>query len=175
MVLDRTRVASARRVPHVATAYRNQAPRYDPRSGEGARINGGRFTPPGSFATLYPCETRSCVVAELTRQGTLHVVGVEGLLPRVLYEYELDLHRVLDLTDRRVRDHLGITDRDLIGEDRSTGQQIGAEAYASGDQAIRTFSATGVDTVLVVFPELVGGGLINVELIEEWNGIADLA
>jgi hypothetical protein len=32
------------------------------------------------------------VVVELTWQGIRHVVGVEGLLPRVLYRYELDLH-----------------------------------------------------------------------------------
>jgi len=39
----------------------------------------------------------------LTRQGARHVIGVEGLLPRVLYRYELDLHRVLDLTDPDTR------------------------------------------------------------------------
>jgi RES domain-containing protein len=175
MALDRTRVTTASRVPHVATVYRNQSPRYDPRSGEGARINGGRFTPSNSFPTLYLCDTRPCVVAELTRQGARHVVGVEGLLPRVLYRYQLDLHRILDLTDERLRDHLGITERDLTGDDWSVCQQIGAEAHATGDQAIRTLSATGVDTVLVVFPELVGGGLVDVELIERWDSIADLA
>jgi RES domain-containing protein len=87
MTLDRTGI-TAPRITHAGIAYRNQSPRYDPRSGEGARINGGRFNPPG-FPTLYLCETRPCVVAELTRQGTRHVVGVEGLLPRVLYRYEL--------------------------------------------------------------------------------------
>ena len=147
MVLERTRIATAPRVARPATAYRNQAPRYDPRSG---------------------------VVAELTRQGTRHVVGIEGLLPRVLYRYELDLHRVWNLTDGQTRDHVGITIRELVGNDWSTCQQIGAEAYASGDQAIRTFSATGVDTVLVLFPEPIGSGLVEVELIERWENIADL-
>lgn len=103
MALDRTRIATAPRVAHAVSTYRNQSPRYDPRSGEGARINGGRFNPPGSFPTLYLCETRGCVVAELTRQGTRHVVGMEGLLPRVLYRYDLELHRVLDLTDSDTR------------------------------------------------------------------------
>lgn len=37
------------------TGYRNQAPGFDPRSGEGARRFGGRFNPPGSFPTLYLC------------------------------------------------------------------------------------------------------------------------
>ncbi|MEX1163944.1 MAG: RES family NAD+ phosphorylase [Nitriliruptor sp.] len=175
MVLDRSRIATAPRVAHVATAFRNQSPRYDPRSGEGARINGGRFNPPGSFPALYLCETRPCVVAELTRQGTRHVVGVEGLLPRVLYRYELDLHRVLDLTDAATRTHLCITKDELVADDWRVCQQLGTEAHAVGDQGIRTYSATGVDTVLVVFPELLGGSLIEAELVERWDDLADLA
>jgi RES domain-containing protein len=175
MALDRTRIATAPRVAHAATAFRNQSPRYDPRSGEGARINGGRFNPPGSFPTLYLCETRPCVVAELTRQGTRHVVGVEGLLPRVLYRYELDLHRILDLTDPDTRTQIGITVDELAADDWTVCQQLGTEAHTLGDQGIRTYSATGVDTVLVVFPELLGGSLTTVELVERWDDLADLA
>lgn len=78
------------------------------------------------------------------------------MLPRVLYRYELDLHRVLDLTDEQIRQLVGLTEGVLTGDDWSLCQQLGTEAYASGDQAIRTFSATGVDTMLVVFTELLG-------------------
>lgn len=175
MALDRSRIATAPRVAHAGTAYRNQSPRYDPRSGEGARLHGGRFNPPGSFPTLYLCESRPCAVAELARQGTRHVVGVEGLLPRVLYRYELDLHRVLDLTDPDTRTQLGITTDEIVGDDWTVCQQLGTEAHAVGDQAIRTYSATGVDTILVVFPELLGGSLTEVDIVERWNGLADLA
>jgi hypothetical protein len=76
--------------------------------------------------------------------------GVEGLLPRVLYRYELDLHRVLDLTDPDTRTNLGITRDELIADDWTVCQQLGTEVHAVGDQGIRTYSATGVDTVLVV-------------------------
>lgn len=175
MVLDRARIATVPRVVHAGTAYRNQSPRYDPRSGEGARLNGGRFNPPGSFPTLYLCETRPCVVAELTRQGPRHLVGVEGLLPRVLYRYELDLHRALDLTDPDIRSLLGITVDELVADDWMQCQELGTEAHALGDQGIRTYSATGVDTVLVVFPELLGAGLTEVKLAERWDDLADLA
>lgn len=174
MALDRARIATAPRVAHAVSAYRNQSPRCDPRSGEGARINGGRFNPSGSFPTLYLCETRSCVVAELTRQGSRHVVGVEGLLPRVLYRYELELHRVVDLTDPDTRSRIGITTDELVTDDWTVCQQLGTEAHALGDQGMRTYSATGVDTVLVVFPELLGGSLTEVELVERWDGLADL-
>ena len=175
MSLDRTLIATAPRTAYTVTAYRNQSPHYDPRSGEGARLNGGRFNPPGSFPVLYLCETRPCAVAELTRQGTRHVVGVEGLLPRVLYRYELDLHRVLDLTDETTRRHLTITEDELVADDWALCQQLGTEAHAVGDQSIRTISATGVDTVLVVFPELLGGSLTEVEQLERWDDLADLA
>jgi RES domain-containing protein len=94
----RGRLATSPRTALVTSAVRNQAPRYDPLNGEGGRIHGGRFNPPDSFPALYLWETRSCAIAELRRQGLRHVVGVEGLLPRVLYRYELDLQRVLDLT-----------------------------------------------------------------------------
>lgn len=173
MPLDRSMIATAPRVAHVTTAFRSQSPGYDPRSGEGARINGGRFNPPNSFPTLYLSESRPCAVAELTRQGARHVVGVEGLLPRVLYRYELNLSRVLDLTDPEVRAHIGTDHADLTGDDWAVCQQVGAAARASGDQAVRTVSATGVGTVMVVAPELAGAGLVRVELIERYTA-ADL-
>jgi RES domain-containing protein len=173
--LDRAKLATAPRTALSTTAVRHLSPKYDPRSGEGARLNGGRFNPPDSFPTLYLCETRPCAIAELTRLGTRQVVGVEGLLPRVLYRYELDLDQVLDLTDQQVREHIRVAMADLTGEDWSLCQAIGTDAHAAGDQAIRTYSATDVDTVLVVFPELLGSGLVNVELVERWDTASDLA
>lgn len=62
-----------------------------------------------------------------------------------------------------------------MADDWALCQQVGSEAYGVGDQAIRTYSATGVDTVLVVFPELLGGSLTEVELVERWNDLTDLA
>ncbi len=167
--IDVTRVATASRSTLSVTAVRHVSPRLDPRSGEGARIHGGRFNPPSSFPVLYLCETRPCAVAELQRLGQRHVVGVTGLLPRLLYAFDLKLERVLDLTDDVVREHVGITRADLVADDWATCQELGTEVHAAGDQAVRTFSATGVDHVLAVFPELVGLGLRDVRLVEEWD------
>jgi RES domain-containing protein len=100
---------------------------------------------------------------------------VEGLLPRVLYRYELDLHRILDLTDPDTRTQIGIAVDELAADDWTVCQQLGTEAHTLGDQGIRTYSATGVDTVLVVFPELLGGSLTTVELAERWDDLAELA
>lgn len=137
-------------------------------------MNGGRFNPPDSFSTLYLCETRACAVAELIRACGRHGVDAGALLPRVLYRYDLDLARVLDLTRPDVREHIGVSERDLAGDDWSVCQTIGREAHDRGDQAIRTLSATGVDRVLVVFPELLGESLLDVTLVERWNAPSDL-
>lgn len=171
---DLARIATAPRASLTITGFRNLSPRYDPRSGEGARIHGGRFNPPNSFPTLYLCETRDCALAELTRQGTRHVVGVEGLLPRSVYRYELGMDRVLDLTDETTLAHLRLTPPQLVSDDWSLCQEIGVAAHAGGDQAIRSPSATGVDNIVAVFIELVGASLHAVELTETWSTMADL-
>lgn len=174
MTLDVSRLGTAPRRALHTLAFRNQPPRYDSRAGEGARINGGRFNPPNSFPVLYLCETRPCVIAELSRQGSRHVVGIDGLLPRVLYRYEFNLDRVLDLTDPATRDHIGVAEQDLIRDDWSLCQQIGTHAHDNGDQAVRVPSATGVDNVLAVFPELIGASLLDVVLAERWDSTGDV-
>ena len=82
---DPTSVTRAEAAALDATGYRNQAPGFDPRSGEGARRFGGRFNPPRSFPVLYLCTTRSCAIAELTRQADRQSIDVEQLLPRELW------------------------------------------------------------------------------------------
>ena len=145
-----------------------------PLSGEGARIHGGRFNPPDSFPVLYLCTTRPCAVAELRYRGERLVIGVEGLLPRVLYRYDISLDRVLDLTSDETLDHLGVTTAQIIGTDVAIPRQIGESAQATGSQAIRAPSVTGVDQVLAVFPELLGSGRLLPELLERWKSLEDL-
>jgi RES domain-containing protein len=146
----------------------------DPMSGDGARIRGGRFNPPNSFSVLYLCTTRPCTVAELQNLGRRLLIGVEGLLPRVLYRYEISLDRVLDLTSQATLDHLGVTEMQITGLDLTTPREIGVAAHDNGSQAIRALSATGVDQVIAVFPELVGTGRIVPEPVERWESADDL-
>lgn len=154
--------------------YRHQSARHDPRSGEGARIHGGRFNPPESFPVLYLCLDRPCAVAELRRLGRRAVVGVDGLLPRRLYRYELDLERVLDLTDAGVLEDLGTTPEALTADDWSFCQEIGVASHAQGDQGILCPSATGTGTVLAAFPVQLGLGLRDVQLAERWEEVSQL-
>lgn len=155
--------------PFSGTGYRNQAPGFDPRSGDGARRFGGRFNPARSFSVIYLCLTRPCAVAELTSQAARQSVAVADLLPRELWAVRVDLERVLDLTDVANLDAGGISTEDLVRPDHGFTQQIGEAAHERGYQAIHTPSATGIDQVLAVFPENLGGSVIEVELIDRWE------
>lgn len=168
------RLGRVERSPFSGAAYRHQSARHDPRSGEGARIHGGRFNPPESFPVLYLCLDRPCAVAELKRLGRRAVVGIDGLLPRLLYRYELDLERVLDLTDAGVVAELGTTREALTADDWSFCQEIGVASHAQGDQGILCPSATGTGTVLAVFPVQLGLGLRDVQLAERWDEVGQL-
>jgi hypothetical protein len=87
VAVDAGLVAAAPLLPFTGQGWRQIAPQYDPLSGEGARLHGGRFNPPGSFPVLYICQSRPCAVAELKRLGERQAIGAEGLLPRRLYRY----------------------------------------------------------------------------------------
>lgn len=154
--------------------YRNQAPGFDPRSGEGARRFGGRFNPPNSFPVIYLCTTRPCVVAELTRQVERQGLSTDGFLPRELYRLTASLTKVLDLTDAEVVEALGLVADDMLREDWSLTHDIGEAAHEHDFQAILSHSATGVDDVIAVMPENLAGAVLKAELIEEWAVPTDL-
>jgi RES domain-containing protein len=173
MAFDAARVASAPRASFAGVAFRHQAPGFDPRSGAGARIRGGRYNPPESFPALYLCTTRDCAVAELSRLGERQSIGVAGLFPRVLYRYEVALSNIIDLTDLSVTEHLGIARPELTAEWHVT-QLLGETAHALVIQALLAPSATGVDNVIVIFPEHLGLGRVEPEQVERWESPADL-
>lgn len=175
MEIDPTRVAAARLSPYAGEGWRHLSPRHDPLSGEGARLHGGRFNPPESFPVLYVCRTRPCAVAELGRLGERQAIGVEGLLPRYLYRYDLSLARVLDLTVAEVRTQVGAGIEVLTGPDWTACQDLGATAHALGTQAILSPSAAGTDDVLAVFVQHIGLGTVEPVLTEEWHTLTDVS
>ena len=169
------KIATAPHAAYVGDAFRHMAARWDdPLSAEGARIRGGRFNPPDSFPVLYLFTTRLCTIAELSLLGRRQMVGVKGLLPRVLYRYEISLDRVLDLSSEATLEYLGITKQQVTGSDLTIPRQIGESAHATGSQAIKALSATGVDQVIAVFPQSLGAGRLLPELLERWESVEDL-
>lgn len=101
-------------------------------------------------------------------------IGLDGLLPRQLHRYEINLSRVLDLTNESTLSALGYSVSDMISEDLSVTRAIGESAHAFGLQAIRSRSATTQDDVLAVFLENVGLGTISASLAETWETVDDL-
>jgi RES domain-containing protein len=168
------RVRTAPRNVYEGPAFRQQSPRHDPLSGEGARIVGGRFNPPQSFAVLYLCTTRACAVAEYRRFAGRHPIGPGAFLPRALYQYDVALSSVLDVSDDAVFVHLGLEPAHLVDEDRTMTQHLGAVAQHAGYQAVRSPSATGIDDVLAVFVDNLAEGRLEPRLSEHWESLADL-
>ncbi len=155
-------------------AYRNQAPGFDPVSGEGARRHGGRFNPPHSFPVVYLCATTPCVVAELSHQAVRQGLHLSDLLPRELWTISLALDTILDLGDLDVRHQLHLQIGDLVRPDYGFTQEIGEAVHELRYQAIRSPSATDVDEVLAVFPENLGSATFTPWLTRVWADVNDL-
>lgn len=91
-----------------------------------------------------------------------------------LYRYDIQLDRVLDLTDADVRGGVGIGLEVLTGPDWTACQELGTTTHALGAQALLSPSAAGVDDVLSVFVQHIGLGTVEPKLVEEWDTMADL-
>lgn len=173
--LDPRAITAERGVERQVHGYRAQAKGFDPRSGEGARRFGGRFNPRRSFPAIYLCETQACVSAEIRRQATRQGVSVAALLPREIWSLEVHLDRVLDLTDPATLTKISVGPADLTRDDWTLTQEIGELAFEHRFQAIRSQSATGVDTVIALFPEHLRGSAITAALDTTWVSVADVA
>lgn len=74
---------------------------FSPTSGEGARITGGRFNPPGQ-PTLYLATAYDTAIGECT-QGFAN-----RMPPLTLCEYDVDCDPVADLASAAARSRLGV-------------------------------------------------------------------
>jgi RES domain-containing protein len=166
-------VAAIDGLPHTAWsghAFRHVAPHYPPLSGEGARINGGRWNPPNSFATLYLGLSRDTVVAEFNRMATKFGLATSAFLPRVLYSYDVMINDALDLCVADAREALGLDHRALSADPPSLCQEIGEAAVTCGREAILAPSATGLGDALALYISRLGPGTrLSHEELERWD------
>src|SRR3954452_5639696 len=125
------------------SAYRHLAERWNPLSGAGARSAGGRWNPPGSFATLYMAVQRQTAIAEFVRMAARAGRVPEDFLPRRLYRYEVRLAALLDLRTAVARAAAELRDEDLFGDDPAACQAIGEAAQYLGREGVIAPSATG--------------------------------
>lgn len=113
-------------------------------------------------------------MAELSAQADRQSLNVADFLPREVWSLGVTLERVLDLTDEVVLDQAGLTAGDLVQPDYGFTRQIGEAAHERGYQAMRSYSARGVDEIVALFIENLGTASIAVDLVRRWEKPSDL-
>lgn len=143
---------------YAGEAFRHLPPAYDPLSGRGARIHGGRWNPPDSFAVLYLGLDRQTVVDEFERLVRRQRRDPADFLPRAFYRYELTLRNVLDLRDDEAMSAVGVSAAELRSDQLEPCQRVGLAAQHAGREAILVPSAAGKGTVLALFLDAMQAG-----------------
>jgi len=152
-------------------AYRHVSVGRDPLSGEGARLVGGRWNPPGSFAVLYLGCDVATVVREFERLARKQRRAVDEFLPRDMFTYELRLQHVLDLRVGEHADAVGLTPADFADDELSKCQLVGEAVHAAGFEGLIAPSATGEGDVLAVFlGRTLPGSVVRDVASERWVG-----
>jgi RES domain-containing protein len=112
----------------------------------------GRYHRAGDDGAWYASMTERGAWAELFRHHTSNEVSPFEVRRRI-GRARVENLRVLDLTDPRVRETLGVSDDDLIGDDFTRCQALGEAARAAGFEGVLAPSAAlAGEVILVVFP-----------------------
>lgn len=160
--------------------YRNVPLSYSTKrdflSTERTRERGGRYNFKKQFDALYlSCDPVTCL-EESTHASTSSGFDLAGRFPRVVGSVEINLSRVLDLTNPSVRKGIGIsksiltkTDWETIQEKykrQAITQKIGRLARDAGFEALIAPSAVCKGSNIVIFPDNVkppdGYTLLNI-------------
>ncbi|MEE8452885.1 MAG: RES family NAD+ phosphorylase, partial [Thermoguttaceae bacterium] len=114
-------------------------------SGEGAGYNGGRWNPPGIKA-IYASLDPVTAVKESFQEFAKYGFKSTDIKPRVIAGAKVNVRRLLDLTDARIRRKLGFPLDELTQEDWAAIQNAGEESWT---QAIgRGCRAAGFEGLL---------------------------
>ena len=135
-----------KRVYRIIALYYEQLPL----SLEGSLIYGGRYNKPYQFGALYCGINEEVCWAEIENR-------MEGPVKRSrfrVYQLQIHLQKVLDLTDPQICAELKIDTESLIHQNEYMfTRQISKEAREEGYEAIIAPSATGSGIILVIFSD----------------------
>lgn len=140
-------------------------------TGEGSRKAGARYTPKGAFRTLYFAVDPETALAEVLHHHRSQAVPDAQATPVTLFACRVDVERLLDLTDRRVRRLLGVSLGQLkeswrpqqhAGQEALT-QAIGRLVREHGFQGLLAPSARRrVGKNLALFPERLAASELSI-------------
>lgn len=142
------------RGPRSLIVFRVVREGLDPLGTEGSLKAGGRYNPPNQFAALYTSLAAATAAEEVARGLRLRGIDPEQFPEGAYWVYELEvkLEAVLDLTDPDVLRRSGIQRALLTGADVIPTREIAAQARELGYQALLVPSAARPDTKnLVIF------------------------
>ena len=126
------------------TIYRNVNSQYDPLEMNDYTINSNhRYTKPGTPG-LYFSSGEKIVYAELGNYN------VDNFSNRTTYSYDATLNNMLDVSNPKTRDQLGISLGDITGNNYDVTQSIGDYAYSNGYNGIIAPSARADGGVNVI-------------------------
>ncbi len=161
--------------PFDAVVYRSTTPQYAKEdeilTGEGSRINGGRWNPVGT-TVVYGALTPETAMAESLSNSRYSGLSAENAMPRTFVAFHARLQHVLDFRQGDVRRRLQVSlDRILHVDWRKEcnnglvpiTQTLGRAAYEAGLEGLLVPSAQARhDANLVVFPaNLKNGSELN--------------
>jgi RES domain-containing protein len=140
-------------------AWRHMFNDYPPQ-----RVNtsGARWNPPGVGA-IYVALDRATALAE--GQHAIEVQPRRTYARRVLYEVELSVRQLVDLTAPGSMQDVGLTASDIADDDVAACQQIGAAAsrLARSGLLVPSARAPGTNLVVLIDPERSEDSLVTLE------------
>jgi RES domain-containing protein len=149
-------IGDAPRTPLSAIVYRVVFKGVDPLSTQGSALNGGRYNSPGVTGVLYASFAGDTAIAEVTKGLIARGINPQSYAPGDwwMYELEVSLDAVLDLTDPGVIERLQLAPERLLQSDAAYTRQIGKQASEAGYEAMIAPSAARIgEKNLVVFLE----------------------
>jgi len=125
------------------TVFRVVREGLDPLATTGSLKAGGRFNPPNEFGALYTSLDPKTAAQEVARGLSARGIEPEQFPEGAwwVYELEVKLESVLDLTNVDVLQKSGLQGNSLTGSDVSATRQIAGEARKRGYEALLVPSA----------------------------------
>jgi RES domain-containing protein len=133
-------------------------------SGEGTRLNGGRFVPVGAKAVYASLDEDTAMREVTTRKSALggrSQINV-GEYPRMTYVLLVPTHRNLELSATLPLELANLVARCLRSPQYSASQELAAIWIAAGIESVVFPSATGVGRNVLVYLANAGAGSVAV-------------